>query len=516
MMKLSQLVNSALEDAKTKIASAQDVETAKGAEFISATEGIRRGRANNAARANDAAAVKPPAKVAEKTAGAATALGEKIMAKVPEMGNVGQKAVGALRSAGAHLGAKSTEQAVGRGLMAAGGTVALGAGGAAALAGRHHSRDKASSAEVVSTATEAVKFAESLEHLAMLFPKLASGSVQINDRAGPEVLVSPNKGGLKDTSTKATTLSAAEASHQGGSGDNMHVETFKSPYAKKAAEEILSAKIAQSEALLAAGQARAATALAKQAQAEFEQAKRAYDEDASTPKGSPQSLAVNRKAGDFPVPGNVPGDNAGMISMTKRQAKTEDVRREAGKHVAEPALSAASDRGLTDNLEHTEGAKIANIFAKVAARKQADVMKDEAQYAPTLASSLAQGVVPVPGVGLLGGAYVGHRRGEAAGGKGVEGALRGAGGQMLGGVGGGFAGGLGGGLLGALPGAALGYLGGGAEGAIHGAGIGGTLGGGLGSIAGGIMGQAHGANMATRTLLAEAQKKQMAEQAGQG
>lgn len=333
MMKLSQLVNSALEDASAKVASARD---------------------------------------AEKTAGAATAIGEKVMEKVPSMSGLGQRAIGVAQDVGKHLGGKTTESAVGRGLLAAGGATAVGAAGAAEAGRRHHS--KTASAEAVSTATEAVKFAESLEHLAMLFPKIAAGSVQINDRAGPEVLISPSKGTTKDTSTKATTLSAAEASHQGGSGDNMHVETFKSPYAKKAAEEILSAKIAQSEALLAAGQAKQAQALAKQAQAEFEAAKKAYDEDAKTPKGSPETLAVNRKPGDFPVPGGKVTDNAGMISMTKRQAKTDDVRREASKHVSEPALSSASDKGLTDNVDHTEGAKIAkvnDILAKVAARKGA-------------------------------------------------------------------------------------------------------------------------------------------------
>lgn len=376
MKKLSELVNSALEDATMKVASARD---------------------------------------AEKTAGLATTVGEKVLNKAVSSGvagtSLGGKAIDAASHIGQkYLGAAGHDAGVGRTLLAAGGLTAAG-GGAAALASR-----KKESSEVISTATEAMKFAESLEHLAMLFPKLAAESHSVNDLAGPATLVSPSKGGTKDTSTKAKTLTQAEASHQGGSGDDMHVQTFKSDTSKKVAEAMLEAKIAQSQALISVGQAQAATQLMKQAQAEFERAKLAfaptadrdrstadvaraverrqkrpaalnaisdfmdnanhkmsYDEEASTPKGTTQSLAVNRGAGDFPVAGKVP-DNAGMISMTKRQAKTEDVRREAGKHVSETALSSASDKGLTDNVEHTEGAKIAfvnAVFQKAAMRKQA-------------------------------------------------------------------------------------------------------------------------------------------------
>ena len=407
MMKLSQLVNSALEDASVKVASARD---------------------------------------AEKTAGAATALGEKVMERVPSMSGLGQRAIGVAQDVGKHLGGKTTESAVGRGLMAAGGATALGAAGAAE-AGRRH-RNKTSSSEVVSTATEAVKFAESLEHLAMLFPKIATSSHSVNDLAGPPVLVSPSKGGTKDSPTKATSLSHDEASSQGGAKtDGMHVETFKSPYAKKAAEEILSAKIAQSEALLAAGQARAATALAKQAQAEFEAAKRAYDEEANTPKGDPQTLAVNRKAGDFPVPGGKVTDNKGMIDMTKRQAKTDDVRADASKHISEPALSAASDKGLTDNLEHTEGAKIAKVNAilgKVAARKQAASLADYMPLSGPDTASLDPEVYK----------QLAHRASLLSGGlTGLEGGVIGGGlGHAVGGTRGAVIGGLAGAGLGALTG----------------------------------------------------------------
>ena len=408
-MKLSQLVSSALEDAQAKVASAKD---------------------------------------AEKTAGMATQIGEKVMERVPSMGNAAQRAVGGLQSVATRLGAKSTESAVGRGALTVGGAGAAAAGALAATAANKFMGKKKEPEKVgaLDTAVEAMKLAESLEHLAMLFPKLAEESTQINDINGPEVLVSPNMGTTKDSPTKATSIPAHRAHSGGGSGPNMAIETNKHPdagdqnYAAKAAHAILEAKVAQSNALLMAGHAQAATQLAKQAQVEFLQAKRAYEEeDASTntPKGNPQSLAVNRNPGDLPVPSGPVTDNAGMISMTKRQAKTEDVRREAGKHVQETALSAASDKGLTDNLDHTEGAKIANIFRKVAARKQAlsdrDLMGgvDTSALDPAVLASLKHRTSMAAGigtglVGALGGGEIGYELG------GGRGALLGAGVGALG------------------------------------------------------------------------------------
>lgn len=247
-------------------------------------------------------------------------------------------------------------------------------------------------ASVVETAKEAMKFAESLEHLAAVFPKMAEmgtnrggGSTQINDINGPQTLVSPDKGVTRDSDTKATSVPAQRAHSGGGPGKGMHVETNKGGYSspdwtknKEAAEAVLNAKIAQSNALLAVGRAKEAADLANTARAEFERAKKAYEEeDASTktPKGNPQTLPVNRHPGDLPVPTGPVKDNKGMIDMTKRDAKTKDVRTEAAKHLSEPALSSKSDKGLQDNLDHTEGAKIAaskkvaSILDTVQARK---------------------------------------------------------------------------------------------------------------------------------------------------
>lgn len=230
------------------------------------------------------------------------------------------------------------------------------------------SDDKDKTASVVSTATEAVKFAQSLENLSMLWPKLAGMET--------ETYVSPDKGKTQDTSTTPKSIPSQMASTGGAPPKGIETATNKNeaPYAKKAAEEILSAKLAQAEALLAVGRAKEAEAMAKQAKADFEAAKKAYEEEdgsTRTPKGNPQTLPVNRSPGDLPVPSGPARDNQGMINMTKRDAKTKDVRESASQHLSEPALSAATDKGLTDNLEHTEGAKIATIMTAVRARASA-------------------------------------------------------------------------------------------------------------------------------------------------
>jgi hypothetical protein len=256
---------------------------------------------------------------------------------------------------------------------------------AAAAAVPVRTKEAEKRASVITTAAEAVKVAEVLEHLAVVMPKLAEmgtnrggGSTNVQDRTGPEILTSPDKGVTKDTMTSASSIPAQRAHSGGGPGHGMHIETNKNdaPWSKSksAAEEILTAKIAQSNALLAVGRAKEATELANTARTEFETAKKAYEEeDASTktPHGNPKSLATNRNQGDLPVPTGPVRDNAGMISMTKRDAKTKDVRAEAGKHVSETALSAKTDKGLSDNLDHIEGAKIASILDTAAARKAA-------------------------------------------------------------------------------------------------------------------------------------------------
>lgn len=221
---------------------------------------------------------------------------------------------------------------------------------------------------VTSTATEALKFAENLEQIAVLFPKLAGGPGAV------ETFVSPDKGPTKDTSTKATSLSPQMAGSGGDGSTKRDVETNanQAPYAKKAAEEMLNAKIAQSEALRVAGRAKEAEALAKQAKDEFEAAKKAYEEEdpkTNTPKGNPKTLETY-VSGTSGAPGGVAPDNAGAASFTKRDGKKREIA-PLSQHIKEPAFSAASDKGLSDNLEHIEGAKIAGIMNQAKARKQA-------------------------------------------------------------------------------------------------------------------------------------------------
>jgi hypothetical protein len=77
----------------------------------------------------------------KKTAGLATQLGEAVMKRVELAPNAVQRGVGMLHNLGARLGAKSTESAVGRGILAVGGTAA-GAGTLGTLGVRALARKK--------------------------------------------------------------------------------------------------------------------------------------------------------------------------------------------------------------------------------------------------------------------------------------------------------------------------------------------------------------------------------------
>jgi hypothetical protein len=245
--------------------------------------------------------------------------------------------------------------------------------------------------------------------------------------------------------------------------------------------------------------------------------KKAYEEEdgaTHTPKSNPRTLETFI-SGMSGAPGGVARDNAGMISMTRRDGKSRE-RSEIAKHLAEPAFSASSDHGIQDNVLTTHGAKIASIRQKIAHRafqKRANeagpeasgVMADRAQYLPAASGLLTAGW-PV------GGAYVGMRRGEGSG-REAEGALRGAAGHFLGGTGGGVVGGLAGGVAGALGGTALGALGGRPG---LGAQIGGMLGGAGGATVGNVLGGAHGINYATRSLLPQEGEAPAQKQANDG
>jgi len=222
-------------------------------------------------------------------------------------------------------------------------------------------------------AESAMKFAENLDVLGTLWPKL-SHLTSGTPAGAPETFVSPNKGATQDSNTKATSIPTNMATTGGDGGKGRDVETNRhdAPYAAKAAQAMLDAKLAQSEALKLAGRAQEAEKVANEARVEFEKAKKAYEEEDATtrtPKGNPQTLPLNRHPGDLPVPQGPARDNEGMRHMTKRDAITQFVRQGVSPHIKEPAFSSASDKGLTDNLEHTEGAKIASIIAGVKHRK---------------------------------------------------------------------------------------------------------------------------------------------------
>ena len=306
-------------------------------------------------------------------------------------------------------------------------------------------------ASVTKTAAQAMEIATALDNLAVLMLKIASSGQ-------PAKLESEQKGSTKDTPTKATTLSHQQASSGGAPSSGMEVAALKS-----AAEQIFHAKIAQAEALHAAGHEEEAQALAEQAQAEFQKEasrfdraakaigetardvafnsgkgakaltepgavtrgarkvvgaaqsvgkrlggtdinsdtgrglmamgggaaaaagaagagvaaarreKKAYEEEdgsTRTPSASPKNVEALASTPAGGTPGGVARDNAGMASLTKRDAKVRE-KGEIAKHVSEPAFSAKSDRGIQDNLDNTAGAKIASVREKIAAKASA-------------------------------------------------------------------------------------------------------------------------------------------------
>lgn len=228
-------------------------------------------------------------------------------------------------------------------------------------------------ASVISTAQEGLKFAENLDQIALLFPKL-SGEMAARLPGQVENFVSPDKGQTKDTPTKAQSLSHEMASSGGDKSKTQNVATNRhdAPYAAKAAQAMLDSKLAQAEALKVVGRAKEAEKLASDAKAEFVAMKAAYEEEdpsTKTPKGNAAQMPT-LVSGTQGAPGGVAPDNAGMASFTKRDGKKREIA-SLSQHIKEPAFSATSDKGLSDNLEHTQGAKIASFVANARARKTA-------------------------------------------------------------------------------------------------------------------------------------------------
>lgn len=214
--------------------------------------------------------------------------------------------------------------------------------------------------------------------------------------------------------TKHTKTSPASVPHEeaasGGAPKTeggTQAKTFKSPHAgtsdKTAALRVLTTKLAQAEMMSKQGQTDAAAKYASEAKAEYAKvAEPKEDEKEEKPETAAKTEAKEEEkksvlltpvklaagAPSLPstpvapkadlgggksgitlstVPGDAPHvpDNDKARSITKREAKTKFVKTDAAKHLAEPAFSAAHDKGVTDNLD--EGLNTSKISSAGAA-----------------------------------------------------------------------------------------------------------------------------------------------------
>ena len=170
-----------------------------------------------------------------------------------------------------------------------------------------------------------------------------------------------------------------------------------------------------------------------------------------------------------PSPSDV-ASNRAAIDYTKRDAKTEFVKKEVGKVLDAPILDKGSDDVLEKNLTHTEVSKLASL-----ARKELTERALRGSVQPDVKEAAWGGAGTAMALDPNGPSVGNWARGTAAGlGGGMAGSLAGT-------AGGGVAGGGIGAALGGLGGALVGRAGAGAR-------MGGMIGGGLGATAGALGG----------------------------
>lgn len=229
------------------------------------------------------------------------------------------------------------------------------------------SEDGEEKTSALADAAYAQDLCEALGHIQVMFPKLAAemptfeGQHNVGDNT-------------KDTSTKAKTVSQAQASHGGGGSEAVDggaatgIETNKSefkspewtgnPEANRGAIRTSGVHPGEKPAKTAALRHTLAhqALLLKQAGAKIAQ-------DPSSPQPTGISTTSDPGKLDFtPAAASAVPDNGGMASMTKRQAKTQFVKEDAGKLLQEPAFDSSTDKGLKDNLSMgLETAKIASL-----------------------------------------------------------------------------------------------------------------------------------------------------------
>lgn len=236
------------------------------------------------------------------------------------------------------------------------------------------SKGKLSSATVRESAAHALKLATALEHSAHIVAKLANSPL---DAPGPAVMESGFEGAAT-TSPKAhanvsdkitgpslsnSDLPTDKADHTGKlDGQQPPNNTGKkASLDKTASARMLRAKQAQAEMLLRLGQTKAAELVL----AEVEK----LAQDPSSPQPSlPAHSNDFMLTKDPDVNSNEIPDNAGIISMTKAQAKDRSVRT-ATEHISE---TPKVDNAVAAHALSTTGQKVSHVL--VGKTKQASAV----------------------------------------------------------------------------------------------------------------------------------------------
>lgn len=235
---------------------------------------------------------------------------------------------------------------------------------------KEEKREKKSSAQIKDSAAYALKLATALEHSAYVVAKLANSPL---DAPGPAVMESGFEGAQTVTpkahssvsdkitgpSLNNSDLPTSKADHTGKlDGEQPKNNTGKTAgwtKDKEASARVLRTKQAQVELLTRLGQSKAAEAL----QAEIQKA--AQDPSSPQPElpGHSDSFKMDTEPGSS---SHIP-DNAGLISMTKAQAKDQSVRA-ATDHISE---TPKKDNAVPAHTLRTDGQKVSSLESVKAA-----------------------------------------------------------------------------------------------------------------------------------------------------
>ncbi len=227
----------------------------------------------------------------------------------------------------------------------------------------------ASDEDILADAAYAMKLASALDRAGeVVSSKLAMGSPV--DAPGPQVFQSEHQEASTHPTAVTTSVPGPQKSHGGGGTENTAnapngIETNKKDFStpdwtknKEAALELLTAKTAQAEQFLHAGEIETAEALLS----EVEEIQNKLAADPSSPQAKlPKGKGGAGKLDTEPGPSSHIGDNSALISMTRASAK-DSTTREATKFFSEQPKK---DNAVAAHVGKTDGLKVSSLLDAV-------------------------------------------------------------------------------------------------------------------------------------------------------